>query len=128
MSDRHSIGERWATVTSHYRDTHPAHEQGPTLALVEAVAEAGIECGVWPSTSHFTLCLSAEDPHPQGFFVRTPDPPRLSAEYWREVDKFRLRYWNIRGVPYDEKWCDLPEAQAIFRHLFHHLRPNSGAA
>ena len=125
MSSAELANERWAEIVQRYQEIHPAHRQEPMTALVTAVAEAGIRNGVWPVSSHFALCIFANDITRQ---IYPFDKASLCAQYWHEVDKFQLRYYNIQGVAYDEKWCELPEAQATLRHLFQQMREIDFAA
>ena len=110
--------ERWAEIVQRYQEIHPAHRQEPMTALVAAIAEAGIRYGIWPQTSHFTLRVFADD---TAHWREPSTRVSVSAQYWHEVDKFQLCYHNIGGIVYDEKWCELAEAQATLRHLFRQM-------
>jgi hypothetical protein len=119
MSSAGLIGERWEKIVQWYQEIHPAHRQEAMKALITAVVEAGARNGVWPHTSHFTLFVSADD---MTHWLEPLTRVSLSVQYWHEVDKFQIRYYNIQGVAYDEKWCELAEAQATLRHLFRQMR------
>lgn len=116
MSLAQSVAEQWAEVVCHYQEIHPAHKQMPMTALVKEIAEAGIKHGVWPNTSHFILVVVGNcDVEPR---CDDRSLPRLNAEYWHQVDRFKICYWNIENIPYDEKWCELAEVKATLKHLF----------
>ncbi len=121
MSLDQSAAEQWAKTVLFYDEIQPAHRQGQMTALVTAVAETGVQHGVWPTHSHFSLRVFASNV-PQPFDMTLPPPISLRAVYWHEVNKFHLHYFGIAGVPYDEKWCGLNEAQATLRHLFRRMR------
>jgi hypothetical protein len=114
-----TVQKQWADVVQFYEDTLPGHRQEPMKALVRAVADAGMEASLWPGHSHFSLIASVSlETFPN---TGIPVHPWLSVQHWHEVDKFELRFHHIQGIPYDEKWCELAEAQAILRHLFRRM-------
>lgn len=125
MSLFQTAAEKWAETVLFYEEIPPAHRQGPMTALVLAVAEAGVYYGVWPVHSHFDLAVFADEIL-QPFESSLPPPVSLQAVYWREVNKFHLHYFGITGIAYDEKWCELNEAQATLQHLFRIMRAESG--
>ncbi len=118
LRDEQSVSLRWAEIVERYRELHPRHRQEPMTALVLAVAEAGVKNNIWPGTSHFDLSATSYDAEAARHYPLPAERPSVFVVYWQVVDKFKLHCYNIQGVPYDIKWCELAEAQATMRYLF----------
>ena len=121
MMPQFTASKKWDDAIEFYEELSAWHRQEPmkTLVktLVKAVAEAGTENAVWPTHSHFVLRVFADTSTNSD----VSEMSSVSAEYRHEVYKFRLSYFHIRGISYDEKWCDLAEAAATLRHVFRSL-------
>lgn len=116
-----TIDEQWYKVADFYNEVSPQHRQEPMKALIAAINEAGVKNLIWPAHSHFTLVVSADNSTCCGTNAKVS----VSAEYWHEVDKFQIRYYNIQGVLYDEKWCEFDEARATLRYIFRLMREDA---
>ena len=119
-----TASQQWTKIVGFYEELSPRHRQVPMKMLVKAVAAASVSSAVWPTHSHFVLRVFTESLAGSDARARAS----VSAEYWHEIDKFRLRYFHIRGIPYDEKWCELAEAEATLRQSFRLLREDYNAA
>ena len=116
-----AVDEQWSRIADFYNAVSPQHRQEPMKALIAAINEAGVKNLIWPAHFHFTLVVSADnstccDVNAKIF---------VSAEFWHEVNKFQIRYHNIQGVLYDEKWCEFDKAWATLRHIFRLMRDDA---
>ncbi len=118
------VSKQWAKIVEFYEELSPQHKQEPMKVFVNVIAAPGVNCAVWPTHSHFTLRIFADNL----LNCDANTTASVSAEYWHDVDKFRLHFFYIRGVPYDEKWCELGEAEATLRHTFRLLQEDRDAA
>ncbi len=116
--------QQWTKTIEFYEELGPQHRQEPMKTLVKAVAKLGAENALWPTHSHLMMRVFADSLEGRDANMMAS----VSAEYWHNIDKFHLRYFNIQGIPYDEKWCDLGEAEATLRHIFRLLREDRDAA
>lgn len=101
--------DRWREILAHY-DHLPASLE-PLGDLVRGLAHAPALEGVTITTSHEVPIFTTASRH-QDFYIS----PCVSVEYWPQADRFRIRLHGIDGIPYDEKWCALPEAVATVKY------------
>ena len=124
MESPEMVTERWKEVVEHVGYAPPQY--APLHTLIQELTRSEASHFAWPIISHFSPRFIHAAYSGRSHWD-TNRLPLVSVEYWPQVDRFKIRFYRFQGVPFDQKWCGLPEAAATLRYAFPRLKIEPGA-